>query len=92
MRFLTRAQPQVQNPPERADFYIYIRHPFRKGERRQCKRYKRNAKSEESTTENLKGEAGIDSRTQRPAHSGFAVSIAKTIKKRFRHIKYGFLQ
>ena len=37
-------------------------------------------------------EAGIDSRTQRPAHSGFAVSIVKTIKKRFRHIKYGFLQ
>ncbi len=26
------------------------------------------------------------------AHSGFAVSIVKTIKKRFRHIKYGFLQ
>ena len=49
-------------------------------------------KSEESTTENLKGEAGIDSRTARPAHSGFAVSIVKTIKKRFRHIKYGFLQ
>ena len=92
MRSLTRARPQVQNPPEWADFYIYIRHPFRKGGRRQCSRYKRNAKSEERTTENLKGEAGIDSRTQWPAHSGFAVSIVKTIKKRFRHIKYGFLQ
>lgn len=81
MRSLTRARPQVQNPPERADFYIYIRHPFRKGGRRQCKRYRRNAKSEESTTENLKGEAGIDSRTARPAHSGFAVSTTKNQKE-----------
>ena len=81
MRSLTRARPQVQNPPERADFYIYIRHPFRKGGRRQCKRYRRNAKSEESTTENLKGEAGIDSRTQRPAHSGFAISTTKSQKE-----------
>ena len=78
---MTRARPQVQNPPERADFYIYIRHPFRKGGRRQCKRYRRNAKSEESTTENLKGEAGIDSRTARPAHSGFAVSTTKKQKE-----------
>ena len=46
MRSLTRARPQVQNPPERADFYIYIRHPFRKGGRRQCSRHTRNAKSE----------------------------------------------
>ena len=30
--------------------------------------------------------------TARPAYSGFAVSIVKTKKKRFRHIKYGFLQ
>jgi len=38
----------------------------------------------------LKGEAGIDSRTRRPAHSGFAVSIVKTIKKRFRHKNMDF--
>ena len=94
MRFLTRARPQVQNPPEWADFYIYIRHPFRKGGRRQCKRYKRNAKSEESTTENLKGEAGIDSRTQQPAHSGFAVSKEEKHHQRSDpgKQKYGFLQ
>lgn len=88
LRSLRRTCPRRRLPPEQAVHIDFSDIHSVKEDDRQCSDNMRNAKSEESTTENLKGEAGIDSRTQRPAHSGFAVSIVKTIKKRFRHIKY----
>lgn len=77
LRSLRRTCPRRRLPPERAVHIDFSDIHSVKEDDRQCSDNMRNTRSEANKLNILKGDAGIDSRVQRPAHSGFAVSKEK---------------